>query len=150
MMGDGLKPGAVNHERRMAVSGLDAGAHDRRALAQGGGLRAPRIGTGLDRLADLLRDGVPLGLQPVRLPQQPAAALIERNRGVDRGGVLALVERALAQPRRIVAQALQPDAHAAAPATAPASRIRAATKAGSRLASNQPARGPLRRPRKAR
>src|SRR3989304_4478416 len=88
-------------------------------LRRGGGPRAPRIGPGLDRLADLLRDGVPLGLQPVRLPQQPAAALIERNRGVDRGGVLALVERALAQPRRIAAQALQPDAHAAAPAPAP-------------------------------
>src|SRR3972149_11483933 len=95
-----------------------------------GAPRARRRAPGLDRPADLLRDGVPLGLQPVRLPQQPAAALIERNRGVDRGGVLALVERALAQPRRIVAQALQPDAHAAAPATAPASRLRPATKAG--------------------
>src|SRR3990170_2020435 len=51
--------------RQLPIEGLDAGAHDRRALAQGGGLRAPRIGTGLDRLADLLRDGVPLGLQPV-------------------------------------------------------------------------------------
>src|SRR3989304_4416886 len=75
--------------------GLDAGAHGRPALAQGGCLRAPGIGTGLDRLADLLRDLVPLGLQPVGFAQQPSSPLIESHRGVDRGGVFALVERAL-------------------------------------------------------
>ena len=70
-------------------------------------------------------------------------------------GVLALVDRAAPDDVRLLAQPLDPDAHAQLPRRsgwlrAAAAETLDATNVGSRLASSQPARGPFGRPRNAR
>ena len=74
-------------------------------------------GAAADRLADLLRGGVSLGLEAVGLAEEDAPAGVELEGDVDERRVLALVQRALADDLRLLAQTLQPDAHA--PASSP-------------------------------
>ena len=69
----------------------DAGRGGRRA--QVGDLGAIGRGARLDRLADLLRDGVPFGLERLVLGQQPAPLGVELDGAVDERRVLALPDR---------------------------------------------------------
>src|SRR4029079_17547168 len=75
---------------------------------------------------------------------------VQLERSIDDRWVLALVDGALADGVGLIAEPLQTEAHATAPARPPASVARAITNAGSRLASSQPARGPFGRSRNAR
>src|SRR4029453_16746040 len=122
---------------------------ERRRL-QVGHLGTVRCRAALDRLADPLRGSIPFRLEGLALAEQLPATGIQLERPVDDSRVLALVDRALADDLRLIAESLQPDAHATAPVRPPASLARAMTKAGSRLASSQPARGPFGRSRNAR
>ena len=107
-------------------------------------------------LADRLRGRVSLGAQAVGLALELAAARVGGEGGIDERGVLALVDRALADRVRLLAEPLQPDAHAATAhagkcaarrglSQAPVDELRLrAWRAASRRA------GPFGRPRNAR
>ncbi len=62
---------------QVGVEGIDPGPELGRARADGRDLRALRIGTALDGLADRLGDRVALCLQPVRLAEQRPPTAIE-------------------------------------------------------------------------
>ena len=118
---------------------------DGRGLERGDG-GSVRVRAASDRLADRLRRLVALGLEPVALGQELAPAPVGRERLVDERGVLALVDRPLADGRGVVAQPLQPDAHARASVIRLASRSRSRTKcrleAGQHPAGARPVRSP--------
>ena len=109
----GLDLGQLGVERGDPLAG-----RDRRGLELGD-LRAVRLRAALDRLADPLRGGVALGLEAVALAEQLRAARASSSSApVDDRRVLALVDRALADDVRLVAEPLQADAHAAASGSA--------------------------------
>src|SRR4029079_7182125 len=103
-------------------------------------------GTALDRLADALARGVPFRLERVAFAEEHAATRVQVDDAIDDGRVLTLVDRALADRVSVVAEPLQPDAHAATPDAA-ASRRRVVTNEGSGDAATHPARGLFVRPR---
>ena len=128
-----------------------------RSGAERGDLRAVRLGPAFDRFADLLRSGVPLGAQAVGLALELAATRVGgKARASTSDGSSPLSIAPCGWRRGILAQPLQPDAHAAAAIRirvmrgvcrrAAASRSRVTTNSGSSLASSQPARGPFGRP----
>ncbi len=126
----------------------DALADTARRLLELGDLAAVRVGAAANDLADAAAGVVALRLEGVGRGEQRAPALVELDRAIDDGRILALVRGAAPERVGVVAEALQADAHAA---TAPAaSRSRSRTKERSSAASSQPARGPEVRPRKAR
>ena len=108
----GLDVGGLGVERRDPLAGRDRGGLQR------GDLRAVGRGAAADRLADPLRGGVPLGLEAVGLAEEDAPAGVELEGDVDERRVLALVQRALPDDLRLLAEPLQPDAHAPASASA--------------------------------
>ncbi len=136
--------------RELGVDGLDPLAGPRGGRPQLGDLGPVGARAAADRLADLLRRRVALGLEGVGLGLQPATRGVDLDRPVDDRRVLALVDRALPDPVRFLAQPLDADAHAIVSPCSPAAFSRPITKSRSRLASSQPARGPFGRPRKAR
>src|SRR5262249_37281600 len=105
----------------------------------------------LHRRGDGVARRLTLRTQPVDLADQAPALRIDRKRAVDQPRVLALRNRARANRLRILAQALEANAHGTASGAIAlaASSSRNTTNARSRLASTQPARGPLDRPRNA-
>ena len=112
-----------------SISSIRAPARGR-GVAQRLDLGAVGLGAAADRLADLLAGGVALGLQRVRLRLEPAAARVDLDRPVDEARVLALVDRPLADPVRLLAEPLDADAHAIGlPDARAASRRRRMTKA---------------------
>ena len=84
----------------------------------GGGLAQRRdFGAGwrgavANRLPYLLGGGVALGLEPIRIAEQLATRALQLQSLIHDRRVLALVDRSLADPIRLLAQPCQPDAHA--------------------------------------
>ena len=74
--------------------------------------RAVGRGAGADGLADLLGGGIALRLEPIRLAEQSPTLALQNQSLIDDRRVLALVDRALTDPIRLLAQPRQPDAHA--------------------------------------
>src|SRR6185295_10725708 len=133
--------------RELRVDGLDATAGLHRGGLQLRDLVAVWLRPALDRLADPLARGVPLGLQRVALAEERPPAGVQLQGAIDDRRVLALVDGAPPDRVGVVTEPLQPDAHAGTwPAAA---RSRSRTKSRSSEASSQPARGPLARPRNA-
>ncbi len=151
----GLGLGQAGVQRRDPLSGRDRGRLELRDF------RPIRLGAALDSLADALRGGVALGLEGLALAEDAPPLRVQLEGTVDERGVLTLVDGALADDVRFLAEPLQADAHpqpptGSGPGLPPASvqpeasRARSLTKTGSRLARSQPARGPFARPRNAR
>ncbi len=74
-------------------------------------LRAIGLGAAFDGLTDALRRRVSLGLEGLALAEQPAPFAVELEGAIDQDRVLALVDGALADDVRLVAESLQADAH---------------------------------------
>ncbi len=118
--------------RQLGVELLDLDAGVRGGLPERRDLGPVRRGALADRLADLLGGGVALGLEPVRVAEQLAALALQRQSLIHERRVLALVDRALADPIRLLAQPCQPDAHASLTPVVPAA-VWAAARAASLL-----------------
>ena len=142
----GLDVRELRVDRGDPLAGFD------RARPQLRDLGAVGLRAALDRLADLLADAAfrsALSVSPS--PRSWPAARVGCDRLIDDRRVLALVDRALADRVRVLAEPLQPDAHAAPPPGAAEPRAAARGRTRRRgVASSQPARGPFVRPRNAR
>ena len=113
------------HGRQFGVYGIDPPAQLGRGGPQLGNLPATGLGPSSDRLTDSLRCKVAFRLQPVAFVGQLAPADVELDRAVHDGGILALVDRALADSIVVFAEALGADAHDSRPSrTAASSRSR--------------------------
>src|SRR5439155_68607 len=148
------------HGRQFGVYGIDPPAQLGRGGPQLRNLPITGLGPSSDRLTDAFRCKVAFRLQPVAFVGQLAPADVELDGAVHDGGVLALVDRALADSIVVFAEALRADAHGSRPSRTAASsasggrqpaasRSRRSTNSGLRLANSQPARGPFGRPRRA-
>ena len=149
-----LDVGGLGVERRDPL----AGARPRRPAASAtsgpSGAAPPRIAS-----PTCFETALRSALRASASPRSAPAAGVELQGDVDERGVLALVERALADDVRLLAEPLQPDAHAPASRSLRRRIVASADIAGacsqprrpagerrsrgSRLARSQPARGPF-------
>ena len=154
--------------REIALEGVDPSADLAGASPELGHVGAARVGARADRLLDPPGQLLAPAAQGVAFGEQRPPSAVQLDRPIDDGRVLALVDGSLAEPLRLVTEALQADAHGASsvlraavctrtgpgpPSSGPqpaTSRSRPTAKSSSSEASSQPARGPLVRPRRAR
>ena len=101
---------------QLASSALIRSPAATEAALQVGDLRAVRRGPALDRLADPLPGGVAFRLECLALAEQPAPLGVELQGAIDERRILALLDGALADDVRFVAQPLEADAHEPPPA----------------------------------
>ena len=105
----GLGGGQLGVDRVDPLAGARWTARAARRPRGRPGLAPPRIASPI-----CLRRRVALGLEGVGLGLEPAPRRVDLDRPVDDGRVLALVDRALPDPVRLLAEPLHADAHAIA------------------------------------